>query len=72
MQVQSGDTVLGIAEKFGLYPETIQWSNPELEANPDLLRIGDELANPAVERRHPHGRAWRHPFLIGSQIQGLR
>ena len=41
--VQPGDTVLGIAEKFGLSPETIQWSNPELEANPDLLRIGDEL-----------------------------
>ena len=42
-EVQSGDTVLGIAEKFGLYPETVQWSNPELEANPDLLRIGDKL-----------------------------
>jgi murein DD-endopeptidase MepM/ murein hydrolase activator NlpD len=41
--VQSGDTVLGIAEQFGLNPETIQWSNPELEANPDLLRIGDKL-----------------------------
>src|SRR4051812_48335275 len=25
--VQSGDTVLGIAEKFGLKPETIQWAN---------------------------------------------
>jgi len=42
-EVRSGDTVLGIAEQFGLYPETIQWSNPELEANPDLLRIGDKL-----------------------------
>lgn len=41
--VQPGDTVLGIADKFELYPETIQWSNPALEANPDLLRIGDEL-----------------------------
>ena len=41
--VEPGDTVLGIAEKFGLHPETVQWSNPELEANPDLLRIGDKL-----------------------------
>jgi len=42
--VQSGDTVLGIAEKFGLQPETIQWANPALEANPDIIRPGDALA----------------------------
>jgi murein DD-endopeptidase MepM/ murein hydrolase activator NlpD len=41
--VKSGDTVLGIAAKFGLKPETIQWANPALEANPDLLRVGDRL-----------------------------
>lgn len=41
--VQPGDTVYGIAEKFGLKPETILWSNPELESNPDLLRVGDRL-----------------------------
>ncbi|HRJ43925.1 MAG: M23 family metallopeptidase [Caldilineaceae bacterium] len=41
--VRSGDTVLGIAAKFNLQPETIQWANPELEANPDMLRIGDRL-----------------------------
>jgi murein DD-endopeptidase MepM/ murein hydrolase activator NlpD len=41
--VEPGDTVLGIAEKFGLQPETIQWSNPSLELNPDLLSIGDQL-----------------------------
>ena len=42
-QVQPGDTVFGIADKFNIRPETIMWSNPELEQNPDLLRIGDEL-----------------------------
>ncbi len=42
--VQSGDSVFGIAEKFGLKPETIMWSNPALEANPDLLRVGDRVA----------------------------
>ena len=41
--VQSGDTVLGIAEKFGLKPETIQWANPTLEANADVIRPGDVL-----------------------------
>jgi murein DD-endopeptidase MepM/ murein hydrolase activator NlpD len=42
--VQPGDTVLGIAEKFGLKPETIQWANPGLEVNADLIRPGDPLA----------------------------
>ncbi len=41
--VRPGDTVLGIAAKFGLRPETIQWANPTLESNPDLLRVGDRL-----------------------------
>ncbi len=42
-EVQPGDTVFGIAEKFGIKPETIMWANPVLEQNPDLLRIGDKL-----------------------------
>ncbi|GIV78754.1 M23 family metallopeptidase [Litorilinea aerophila] len=41
--VQPGDTVVGIAEKFGLQPETIQWSNPSIEVNPDIIRPGDTL-----------------------------
>ena len=41
--VAAGDTVLGIADKFKLNPETLQWSNPTLEANPDMLRIGDQV-----------------------------
>jgi len=42
-RVQPGDTVFGIAAKFGLKPETIMWSNIDLELNPDLLRVNDEL-----------------------------
>lgn len=42
--VQAGDTVLGIAEKFGLNPETIQWANPTLEVNADVIRPGDVLS----------------------------
>ncbi len=41
--VQPGDSVFGIAERFHVKPETIMWSNPVLESNPDLLRVGDKL-----------------------------
>lgn len=40
---KKGDTVLGIAEKFGLQPETIMWANADLEQNPDRLQIGQQL-----------------------------
>jgi murein DD-endopeptidase MepM/ murein hydrolase activator NlpD len=42
--VQTGDTIFGIAGEFGLAPETIMWANGRLEDNPDLLRVGQELA----------------------------
>jgi murein DD-endopeptidase MepM/ murein hydrolase activator NlpD len=41
--VQSGDTVSGIARQFGLDVDTIRWSNPSLERNPDYLRPGADL-----------------------------
>ena len=41
--VKAGDTVLGIANKFGLQPETLMWSNSFIEQNPDRLSIGDSL-----------------------------
>lgn len=41
--VKSGDTVLAIAGKFGLQPETLMWSNSNIADNPDRLSIGDEL-----------------------------
>ncbi len=41
--VESGDTIYGIAAKFGLDPETVIWSNPDLEKAPDLLSVGQEL-----------------------------
>jgi len=41
--VQGGDTVLGIASRFKVQPETLLWANPALESNPDLLRINDQL-----------------------------
>jgi len=41
--VQTGDTLYGIAEKFGIDADTIMWANGQLEYHPDLLRIGQEL-----------------------------
>jgi len=42
--VQDGDTVFGIAEKFGLRPETILWGNyGVLLDNPHALKPGQEL-----------------------------
>jgi murein DD-endopeptidase MepM/ murein hydrolase activator NlpD len=41
--VQPGDTLWGIASEFGLDLDTLRWSNPDLERNPDLLSVGTEL-----------------------------
>ena len=41
--VQAGDTLYGIAEKYNVSAETLMWAN-NMEANPDLLRLGQELS----------------------------
>jgi murein DD-endopeptidase MepM/ murein hydrolase activator NlpD len=42
--VKEGDTLFGIADKFGLNPETILWANQStLGDNPHSLRPGQEL-----------------------------
>jgi LysM repeat protein len=41
--VQDGDSVLDIATKFDLQPETVTWANGDLERDPNLLRPGQEL-----------------------------
>ncbi len=41
--VQTGDNVFNIASRFGLRPDTLIWSNQELEDAPDLLYIGQQL-----------------------------
>lgn len=40
--VMPGDTLTSIAQKFGITVDTVKWAN-ELELNPDLLRVGQEL-----------------------------
>jgi murein DD-endopeptidase MepM/ murein hydrolase activator NlpD len=45
--VIAGDTLFGIALKFGLRPETVLWSNyTTLKDNPDLISIGQQLIIP--------------------------
>ncbi len=41
--VQRGDSPWSIAQKFGLEPETILWSNEELNASAGSLKTGDRL-----------------------------
>ena len=41
--VQTGDTLWNIARQFNLDVDTLRWSNPDLERNPDLLPIGAVL-----------------------------
>jgi hypothetical protein len=42
--VETGDTIFGIADKFGLKPETVLWSNRYVIGDiPDGLSIGVEL-----------------------------
>jgi cell wall-associated NlpC family hydrolase len=40
--VATGDTVLGLAERFGINADTILWAN-DLEENADDLQVGREL-----------------------------
>jgi murein DD-endopeptidase MepM/ murein hydrolase activator NlpD len=42
-KVQPGDNVQSIAAAYGLKPETILWSNPAIEDQPDLLKIDQEI-----------------------------
>jgi len=83
--VVPGDTLFGIALKFGLRPETILWSNYDtLKDNPDLLSIGQKLTIPPedgliveVEKGDTvEGLARRFGVspdrIVNEQINGLR
>jgi murein DD-endopeptidase MepM/ murein hydrolase activator NlpD len=48
--VQQGDTLFGIAEKYGLEPETVLWGNYDvLQDDPHRLKPGQELNIPPVD-----------------------
>ncbi len=63
--VQSGDTLFGVAEKFGLKPETILWGNQfVLGDNPHNLRPGQELNILPVDGTY-------HRWSIGDGLNGV-
>jgi murein DD-endopeptidase MepM/ murein hydrolase activator NlpD len=41
--VQANDTLWSIGQAFNLQVETLMWANPEVEADPDLLSVGQRL-----------------------------
>lgn len=48
--VDTGDSVFGIAQTFGLKPESVLWANyDQLNDNPDILSLGMELKIPPVD-----------------------
>ena len=48
--VQQGDSVFGIADHFGIKPETVLWGNYDvLNDDPHLLKPGQELVIPVKE-----------------------
>lgn len=48
-RVQPGDNLWLIAQRFNLNQDTLVWANPEIESDPDQLKIGQELAIPPVD-----------------------
>lgn len=62
--VESGDTIYGIAAKFGISPETIMWSNESLGNNPDILSVGQELIILPVDGVY-------HQVGSGDTIEGI-
>lgn len=49
-EVEAGDSVFEIAQKFNIKPETVLWANyDQLNDNPDMVSIGMELNIPGVD-----------------------
>ena len=47
-EVQSGDTVIGIAQRFGIATNYILWNNIDIIDDADVLSVGEELQVPSV------------------------
>lgn len=47
--VQPGDTVSGIAQRFGLESTSILWANDRIADHPDYLQVGQEVLIPPVD-----------------------
>ncbi len=62
--VQPGDNISTIAVKFHLQPETVIWANPDLEYNPDVLSVGQQLTILPVDGVY-------HQVGSGDTIEGI-
>jgi len=47
-EVQAGDTVSGIAERFGITANYILWNNIDIIPDADFLSVGEEIQIPSV------------------------
>ena len=45
--VQTGDTVAAIAARHGIQTETLLWNNPDLNTDPDMISVGQQLLIPS-------------------------
>ncbi|MFQ5879145.1 MAG: LysM peptidoglycan-binding domain-containing protein, partial [Dehalococcoidia bacterium] len=48
-EIQQGDTLTAIAQRFGLSIDSLLWNNNELRDHPDYLKPGEELLVPATD-----------------------
>ncbi|MEA3345895.1 MAG: M23 family metallopeptidase [Chloroflexota bacterium] len=62
--VQSGDTLLGIAQKFELDADTIMWASGRMEDHPDLLKVGQILTILPVDGVY-------HTVQEGDTLEGI-
>ena len=47
-EVQTGDTVSGIADRFGISSSYILWNNIDIIDDADVLRVGEQIQVPSV------------------------
>lgn len=62
--IRSGDTLSGIATHFGLSIDTLMWSNPEVEAVPDLLKLGQVLTILPMDGAY-------HSVVLGDTLESI-
>ncbi|MEN4010702.1 MAG: M23 family metallopeptidase [Chloroflexota bacterium] len=48
-EIQSGDSLFSIAERFGLRPQTLMWSNPKELGDPHWIQPGQVIKIPPVD-----------------------
>lgn len=63
--IQPGDTLSSIAEAFDVSPDFVDWSNPDVIDDPNLLLAGDEILIPSVAGIIYYLKPWDVVSAIG-------